>query len=384
MPEPDVLLENVTKRFAGVTAVDAISLEIAQGEFVALIGPSGCGKTTTLRMIAGLDDVTEGRICIKGQRMDGVPAYERDTATVWQQFALFPHLDVYRNVEFGLKMQGVPKAARRDRVRAILAKMGLSEFENRDIAQLSGGQRQRVGLARALVVDPAVLLLDEPLGSLDANLRVAMQSELKSLQRELGLTFIYVTHNQSEAIAMADRIAVMNRGRIEQLGSPQAVYQMPRTQFVAEFVGTNNIIPGRIVDSSGGTTRVETNAGVFAVSADETGPPAGTEVRLVVRADVIQIGSVDGDAHNRVRGVVRGEEYLGSGVTFTVESDGGQLLKVSRPHTRDWLRLELNDPVSLGWRKDDCFLLPWDIDGHPSASAVAEHDVVDTPKKELA
>jgi spermidine/putrescine transport system ATP-binding protein len=256
-------------------------------------------------------------------------------------------------------MQKMPKAVRREKALRMIEKVGLGGLESRNIAQLSGGQRQRVGLARALVVDPAVLLLDEPLGSLDANLKVAMQSELKALQRELGLTFVYVTHNQSEAIAMADRIAVMNAGRIEQLGTPQEIYRSPRTRFVAEFVGTNNIVPGRVAAVEGDTVRVEAPSGTYAVASPAGAPSVGTAVTFVIPADRVDVDA-GGIAVNVVEASVRGEEYLGSGVTFMLETDDGSLFKASKAQTRGWLGLPLNQRVTLQWAPDDAFLLPWE------------------------
>ena len=255
----------------------------------------------------------------------------------------------------------------------MIEKVGLSGLESRDIAQLSGGQRQRVGLARALVVDPAVLLLDEPLGSLDANLRVAMQGELKGLQRELGLTFVYVTHNQSEAIAMADRVAVMNNGRIEQLGTPQEIYRAPRTRFVAEFVGTNNIVSGCVASVDGAAVRVTTASGTYVVEATAEAPPVGTDVMFVLPADLVAIeesGAAGGP--NAVEAVVRGEDYLGSGVTFTLQTDDGSLFKASKAQTRGWLGLALNQRVGLHWAAEDAFLLPWAGDGEAAVDAATE------------
>ena len=229
--EADVRLQDVTKRFDDVTAVDRVTLDVYRGEFVSIIGPSGCGKTTTMRMIAGLDQPDAGEVIIRGPAMQGVPPYERNVALVFQSFALFPHLDVLGNVEFGLRMRGVAQAERRERGADVPCEtVGYGGFERRRVGQLSGGQRQRVALARALVVEPALILLDEPLGSLDARLRIEMQSELKSLQQQLGITFIHVSHNQGEALAMADRIVVMNEGRFEQVDTPQRRSTAPRAR----------------------------------------------------------------------------------------------------------------------------------------------------------
>lgn len=241
MTEPLVVFDGVVKRYGSITAVKHLDLTIDKGEFVALMGPSGCGKTTTLRMLAGLEEPSAGDIRIGGRSMQDIPAHERDTPLVWQSLALFPFLNVRENVEFGLKMRGMGKDDRRRRAEDWLGRLGLEGYGARRIDQLSGGQRQRVALARSLVTEPEMLLLDEPLSALDAHLVIRMQGVLTRLQRELGITFVYVTHSQSEAFAMADRVVIMGDGEIEQIGAPKDVYRAPATRFVAEFVGRNNI-----------------------------------------------------------------------------------------------------------------------------------------------
>ena len=241
MTEPLVVFDGVVKHYGSVTAVKHLDLTIDKGEFVALMGPSGCGKTTTLRMLAGLEEPSAGDIRIAGRSMQDIPAHERDTPLVWQSLALFPFLNVRENVEFGLKMRGMGKDDRRRRAEDWLGRLGLEGYCARRIDQLSGGQRQRVALARSLVTEPEMLLLDEPLSALDAHLVIRMQGVLTRLQRELGITFVYVTHSQSEAFAMADRVVIMGDGEIEQIGAPKDVYRAPATRFVAEFVGRNNI-----------------------------------------------------------------------------------------------------------------------------------------------
>ena len=243
---PDVRLDHVTKRFDDVAAVDDLSLEIERGSFFALLGPSGCGKTTTLRMIGGFEQPTDGAIYLGDREVSGLPAYKRDVNTVFQSYALFPHLSVLENVAFGLRRRGLKGKEVRERVREILRVVGLEGMEGRKPRQLSGGQQQRVALARALVNRPRVLLLDEPLGALDLKLRKQMQLELKSIQHDVGITFIHVTHDQEEAMTMADRIAVMNGGRIEQLGTPTELYETPQTAFVAGFLGASNLIAGTV------------------------------------------------------------------------------------------------------------------------------------------
>nr|MBA3350508.1 ABC transporter ATP-binding protein [Actinomycetota bacterium] len=240
-----VKLEDVRKVFGGVTAVEEVSLDVLGGEFFSLLGPSGSGKTTCLRMIAGFEAPTSGRILLQGQDVSALPPYERDVNTVFQDYALFPHMSVAQNVEYGLKVKRVPRDERRERVSGALESVQLEEFGNRKPGELSGGQRQRVALARALVNEPEVLLLDEPLGALDLKLRQQMQVELKSIQERAGITFIYVTHDQEEALTMSDRLAVMNGGRIEQVGTPSEVYEQPSTSFVAGFVGVSNVLSGR-------------------------------------------------------------------------------------------------------------------------------------------
>ena len=248
-----VRLDGVRKRFGDVSAVDGVDLDIRQGEFFSMLGPSGSGKTTCLRMIAGFERPTEGRILLHGADVTRVPPYDRDVNTVFQDYALFPHMTVGENVEYGLKVKRVGKGERAERAIEALRMVRLDGFESRKPAQLSGGQRQRVALARALVNQPSVLLLDEPLGALDLKLRQEMQIELKAIQQRVGLTFIYVTHDQEEALTMSDRLAVMNAGRIEQVGTPAEVYEEPRTPFVAGFVGTSNMLTGEAAQAVAGS-----------------------------------------------------------------------------------------------------------------------------------
>ena len=281
MPEPGreplVVFEGVTRRFGDTVAVERMDLAIGEGEFVAIMGSSGCGKTTTLRMLAGLERPSEGEIRIEGRRVNELSPAERDTPMVWQTLALFPFLDVRRNVEFGLRMRGIPAPARREKAMAWLDRMEIAELADRDVAQLSGGQRQRVALARALVTEPRILLLDEPMSALDANLVVRMQAVLARLQRDLGITFVYVTHSQSEAFAMADRVVIMSRGVVEQIGTPQQVYRSPANRFVAEFVGANNIISGIVTDYREGVVTAETALGMLraTVTGDVARTPGG-------------------------------------------------------------------------------------------------------------
>jgi spermidine/putrescine transport system ATP-binding protein len=316
--EHDVRLEGVTKRFAEVTAVDDLSLDVESGKFYAFLGPSGCGKTTTLRMIGGFEEPTEGTIYLGDRTVTGLPPYKRDVNTVFQSYALFPHLTVFENVAFGLRRKGVRKQLLRGQVDEMLRIVGLEGYGGRRPKQLSGGQQQRVALARALVNRPRVLLLDEPLGALDLKLRKEMQLELKRIQHEMGFTFIHVTHDQEEAMTMADRIVVMNHGRIEQLGDPAELYERPRTAFVASFLGVSNLLPGvvagpELVRLEGGR-ELHVAAGVL---NGQTGP-----VSVGIRPEKVRIG---GDGANRLAGEVVERAYVGVSTQYVVKTDVGQV-----------------------------------------------------------
>jgi ABC-type Fe3+/spermidine/putrescine transport system ATPase subunit len=269
----------------GVSAVEDVELVVEQGEFVSLVGPSGCGKTTTLRMIAGFESITAGEILIRGQRINDLPPEKRPTSTIFQNFALFPHMTVRRNIEYGLAARGIKSAERRERSNRIMEKLDLLTIADRKDAGLSGGQRQRVALARGLVVEPRILLLDEPLGALDANLRRSVQNELKLLQRTLGITFVFVTHAQSEALILSDRIVVMNRGRIEQVSRPADLYTRPRTPFVARFIGRNTLVMGRLKDASG---LIETSYGPMRGVVADSFLRAGDAAQIVLPAEALE------------------------------------------------------------------------------------------------
>jgi len=333
-----VVLDSVTKRFGELTAVDAIDLGIDEGEFFTMLGPSGCGKTTTLRMIAGFEEVTEGRLTIDDVDMLGIPPHKRPTNTVFQSYALFPHLSVKENVAFGLKRKGAEKSEIEHRVREELERVGLAAETNRRPSQLSGGMQQRVALARALVNLPRVLLLDEPLGALDLKLRKGLQVELKKIQREVGITFVYVTHDQEEALTMSDRIAVMNSGRIEQIGDPEEVYDRPSTTFVAGFIGVSNLMPAT-VRKSGERGEVELDSGVQ-VSTDVNGFNPGERCHAVVRPEKLTIDSGD-RGQPSVEGLVESSIYLGTSTQLIVQLSGDVRMTVLVPNADEAERQSL-------------------------------------------
>jgi spermidine/putrescine transport system ATP-binding protein len=310
----DVRLEHVVKRFDDAVAVDGISLEVPRGSFFALLGPSGCGKTTTLRMIGGFEEPTEGRIFLGDQDVVGLPPYKRDVNTVFQSYALFPHMSIHDNVAFGLERRKTAKGEIEGRVREILELVGLTQYGKRKPRQLSGGEQQRVALARALVNQPRVLLLDEPLGALDLKLRKQMQLELKRIQDEVGITFIFVTHDQEEAMTMADTIAVMNQGHIEQLGDPEELYERPATAFVAGFLGISNMLHGVVEGSN--AVRLESGTVVRAQVNGKTGPVAAG-----VRPEKITIG--EGGGPNRLDGRIAETAYIGVATQVVVETPAG-------------------------------------------------------------
>ena len=333
MTQPLVVFDNVVKHFGSYQAVERMNLEIYKGEFVAIMGSSGCGKTTTLRMLAGLDKPSEGEIRLNGERINDLYSWERETPLVWQNLALFPFLNVLENVEFGLRMRGMAKAERRKKALVWLERLGLDEFATRDISLLSGGQRQRVALARSLVTEPPILLLDEPLSALDAHLSVRMQGVLTGLQKDLGITFVYVTHSQSEAFAMADRVVIMSRGRVEQIGSPQEVFLEPHNRFVAEFVGGKNIFCGTVVGfDDSGLIRIDSEHGGFLARLPEGKSVVPAEpVTVCVSAEHIDLTTQPVQL-NRLACTVVGEEFIGSMVNIYLEASGGLELQVQKPH----------------------------------------------------
>ena len=343
MPAVDVRLVDVVKRFGDAVAVDHIDLEVVDGEFFSLLGPSGCGKTTTLRMIGGFEEPTSGLIELQGQDVTWLPPYKRNVNTVFQNYALFPHLSIYDNVAFGLRRKGIRDSEVRSRVDEMLRLVELPGFERRKPTQISGGQAQRVALARALINNPAVLLLDEPLGALDLKLRKQMQVELKRIQQEVGITFIYVTHDQEEAMTMSDRIAVMNKGRYEQLGDPESLYERPTTRFVAGFLGVSNLLPGAVEgsDERHTTVRLADDTRVRVPRALVNG---SRSVSVGIRPEKIRLHETSAEipaGHNRLAGVVRDASYLGVSTQYQVEARGGARLTIFEQNVERATRSEI-------------------------------------------
>jgi spermidine/putrescine transport system ATP-binding protein len=357
---PSVELRNVTKRFDELAAVDDLSLELARGEFFTLLGPSGCGKTTTLRMIAGFERPSGGEIRIEGEDVAQLPPHKRPTNTVFQSYALFPHLSVEANVAFGLKRKKVPKEEIERRVATELERVGLAAEANRRPSMLSGGMQQRVALARALVNLPKVLLLDEPLGALDLKLRKGLQVELKRIQREVGITFVYVTHDQEEALTMSDRIAVMNRGRVEQVAVPEEVYNRPATTFVAGFIGVSNLMPATVT----GPEEVKLDQGQT-ISTGTGGFSRGDRCHAVVRPEKLRVELAEGGANNggagtRVEGIVESSLYLGTATQIAVDLGEGVRMTVLVPNADESERQRLpggGARVALSWEPEHMHLV---------------------------
>jgi spermidine/putrescine transport system ATP-binding protein len=351
-----VRLAGITKRFGDFVAVDDLNLDIYEGEFFSLLGPSGCGKTTTLRMIAGFEEPTQGGISVAGEEVQGVPPYRRPVNTVFQSYAIFPHLNVFDNVAFGLRRAKVPKDEVASRVADACEMVQLAGFEKRKPGMLSGGQQQRVALARALVNRPKVLLLDEPLGALDLKLRKEMQLELKSLQEEVGITFVYVTHDQEEALTMSDRIAVMNEGRVQQLAGPTTLYETPANRFVAGFIGQTNVFSGTVEAADGERTTLRTREGmrVEALAREGVPPKEGEEAHAAVRPEKVRFG---GSGDNVCAAEVRQVVYLGASTQYIVELEGGGRLVLYQQNAHDAAGPSEGDGVSVAWDAQNCLIL---------------------------
>jgi spermidine/putrescine transport system ATP-binding protein len=369
----DLHLIQLTKRFAAMTAVDDLTLTIPAGSFFALLGPSGCGKTTTLRMVAGLEDPTAGRIRVGEQDITLKRPYQRPVNTVFQSYALFPHLDIYENVAFGLRRQ-----KRKDVdpvVRAMLELVELTPMARRKPAQLSGGQQQRVAVARALVNQPDVLLLDEPLGALDLKLRRQMQIELKRIQTEVGITFVHVTHDQEEAMTMADTVAVMNQGRIEQMGAPQDIYDRPQTAFVANFLGRSNLLEGRVSGRDGDSLLVEVQGRRMALPAARAASDTGAVV-LGVRPEKLHLAVSHGESApgglNTLDGVVTDASFIGVSTEYLVRTEWGQELVCFEQNLSTGERARPGDRVSVSWDPSHSF----GLDGDEDVTAGIDEDLV--------
>jgi spermidine/putrescine transport system ATP-binding protein len=358
-----VELSEVTKRYGEFVAVDSLTLEIGEGEFFSLLGPSGCGKTTTLRMIAGFEEPTEGVISVAGQQVQGVPPYRRPVNTVFQSYAIFPHLNVFDNVAFGLRRSGVRGEELRQRVTEACAMVQLEGFEKRKPGALSGGQQQRVALARALVNRPKVLLLDEPLGALDLKLRKELQLELRNLQHEVGITFVYVTHDQEEALTMSDRIAVMNEGRVQQIAAPATLYELPKNHFVASFIGQTNVFSGTVeaVEGPEGeervTLRTPGGTSIEATARGATRVEVGGEAQAAVRPEKVRFVEGRSELENVVGAQIRQVVYLGVSTQYIAELEGGGRLVLYQQNAYDARGHEVGEEVSVTWEARNCLVL---------------------------
>ncbi|MDX2228180.1 MAG: ABC transporter ATP-binding protein [Leptolyngbyaceae cyanobacterium bins.349] len=355
---PDLELRQIHKHYSDRSVLEDINLQVRHGEFVAIMGPSGCGKTTLLRLIAGLDAMSNGAIYLSGQDITHLAVHQRNARMVWQNFALFPHLNVRKNIEFGLTLQPHNRASVKRKVEDVAAMVHLSEFLGRRVSQLSGGQKQRVAIARALVTEPKILLLDEPMSALDANLRIRMQGELKRLQQALNISFLYVTHNQNEAFTMADRIVVMNQGRIEQIGTPTEIYNRPKTRFVAEFVGNNNLFNGKIVQVEDHYLTIATPQGSMRAQQHDLTHAIGETVTVVVQADKLSPISKQHPLENCIRATLRGRDFLGSQVSYLLETSPGQFVQMVRQESlSESLAVQIDAEMHLFWAAADTTLL---------------------------
>ena len=348
MTEPILHLESLGKDFGEGSVLKDLSLDVYPGEFLTLLGPSGCGKTTTLRIIAGLETPTSGRVYLDGNDVTGLPPEKRPVNTVFQNYALFPHMNVYQNIAYGLKVQRISKQEQKERVTAALALVRLSGFEKRMPSQLSGGQRQRVAIARAAVLKPKVLLLDEPLGALDLKLRQEMQKELKQLQRQLGITFIYITHDQEEALNMSSRIVIMRNGMVEQIGTPEEIYEHPHTLFAADFIGQSNLLHAVVQKTDGADLLLETGGVALPALASETFlPKAGEKAVLCLRPQRIRYGSTPQHGME-LKGVIRSKEYSG-GMQHTQIALSESLVLSAVTQSAELDTYEVGSSVYVGW-----------------------------------
>ncbi|NWF93557.1 MAG: ABC transporter ATP-binding protein [Syntrophaceae bacterium] len=359
----EVRLINLGKKFGEVEAVKDVNLTIERGDFFTFLGPSGCGKTTLLRMIAGFTRPDQGTILFDGVEVNDIPPWKRDVGMVFQSYALWPHLSVFENVAFGLKERNLPKAVVQEKTLRALSMVNLEGLERRRPSELSGGQQQRVALARTLVIEPRLLLLDEPLSNLDAKLRIQMRQELVRIQRDLGITSIYVTHDQEEALTLSTRIAVMSKGHVVQVGSPKEIYENPKSQEVADFVGTSNFFSGSVVEELKDKLRVRTEEGVMLAVERQPELPLGigSNLLLNIRPESFRISDADevSSGENRVEGVVKTSAYLGSLVQYEVEVSGGKRVKVNLVNPRKKSLLREGERVSLTFSSEDVIAIPF-------------------------
>lgn len=357
MEENMIQLSNVTKTFNNMTAVNSINLTVKKGEFLTFLGPSGCGKTTTLRMIAGFEEPTSGTIEIAGKSCEKLPANKRDVNTVFQNYALFPHLSIWDNIAFGLKLKKLPKAEIKEKVERMITMIKLEEHLNKKPYQLSGGQKQRVAIARSLVNEPKVLLLDEPLGALDLKLRKEMQLELKHLQSELGITFVYVTHDQEEALTISDRIVIMYNGNIEQIGNAEDIYERPRTKFAADFIGETNLLYGKVVDSNLNSCKIDVN-GTIVASEGSRKYIKGSPVYMSIRPENIHFADSLEDAsdYNSLDVIYDEVIYIGNMRRHLLHTPNGDSIKVTRV-SRKAEHFDRGQHVKICWSKGRCILV---------------------------
>jgi spermidine/putrescine transport system ATP-binding protein len=368
MSDAVIQLDNVRKEFGDFVAVEQANFSIDESEFFAMLGPSGCGKTTTLKMIAGFEQPTSGRVLLNGENVSRVPPYKRNVNTVFQQYALFPHMTVADNVRFGPRAKKLSKSEYESSVAQMLEVVRLTDFANRKPSQLSGGQQQRVALARALVNFPSALLLDEPLAALDLKLREAMQFELKRIQREVGITFVFVTHDQGEALTMSDRIAVMSDGRVEQIGTPQEIYNSPASLFVAGFIGSANLLPGEVVGTDGDDTVVHLNSGVSIRTRTNEAREVGRPVSVMLRPERLTASTHARDDGRSVEGIVADVVFQGPTARLVVHLADDSDVVANIPTGADLPTVQPGTTIHLGWEPGAAFLLSgWPM--RPGATA---------------
>jgi spermidine/putrescine transport system ATP-binding protein len=354
--EPVVHFDNVTKNYGKHVAVENLDLSIEAGKFVTLLGPSGCGKSTTLRMLGGFETPNSGRILLAGKDVTRLPPNKRNVNIVFQDYALFPHMDVARNIAFGLELQGHDAAHIHRRVMELLELVQLQDYSRRLPSELSGGQRQRVALMRALAPDPQVLLLDEPLSALDAKLRQQMQIELKSIQEKTGKTFLFVTHDQEEALTMSDQIVVMNNGKIEQMGDPDTLYGRPGSVFVANFIGETNLLRSTVVGIDGNTAALNWNGITIKAEPGGLAPKAGDHIYVVLRPEAIHCSGTEPTSVNRIKGKVRQRVFKGNHTSLSIEVDGGAVLN-ALVHPSDIAQISGED-IWVGWKPENTTIIP--------------------------